>query len=84
MVAYMMLNREARTVRMDDGSVGWQMWETTSEGSPISPVFPSKDDLAFWLAKHRDIVDFRYTADQWMRIIDGDVVMSSISDGSLR
>jgi hypothetical protein len=29
---------------------GWQMWETTSEGSPISPVFPTPEELARWLA----------------------------------
>ena len=26
------------------------MWETTSEGSPISPVFPTPQALARWLA----------------------------------
>lgn len=29
---------------------GWQMWETTSEGSPISPVFASPEELSRWLA----------------------------------
>ncbi len=29
---------------------GWQMWETTSEGSPISPVFATPEALARWLA----------------------------------
>lgn len=29
---------------------GWQMWETTSEGSPISPVFDTPEELAKWLA----------------------------------
>lgn len=29
---------------------GWQMWETVSEGSPISPVFASPEELARWLA----------------------------------
>ena len=28
---------------------GWQIWETVSEGSPISPVFTSKDALIAWL-----------------------------------
>lgn len=28
---------------------GWQLWETTSEGSPISPVFPTAEGLAQWL-----------------------------------
>lgn len=28
---------------------GWQMWETVSEGSPVSPVFPDAEGLAQWL-----------------------------------
>jgi len=28
---------------------GWQMWETTSEGSPMSPVFGAPEELAEWL-----------------------------------
>lgn len=29
---------------------GWQLWETVTEGSPISPVFPSGEELARWLS----------------------------------
>ena len=29
---------------------GWQLWETVSEGSPISPVFPDAEGLAQWMA----------------------------------
>lgn len=28
---------------------GWQMWETVTEGSPVSPVFDSAEGLAQWL-----------------------------------
>jgi hypothetical protein len=28
---------------------GWQLWETVSEGSPISPVFPAAEGLIDWL-----------------------------------
>lgn len=28
---------------------GWQLWETVSEGSPISPVFATAEELAQWL-----------------------------------
>lgn len=28
---------------------GWQLWETVSEGSPISPVFPDAEGLARWM-----------------------------------
>lgn len=30
---------------------GWQLWETVSEGSPMSPVFKTADELAEWCAK---------------------------------
>lgn len=28
---------------------GWQLWETVSEGSPISPVFATPEELATWM-----------------------------------
>lgn len=28
---------------------GWQLWETVSEGSPISPVFAEREGLIDWL-----------------------------------
>lgn len=29
---------------------GWQLWETVSEGSPISPVFATPEELAEWMS----------------------------------
>jgi hypothetical protein len=29
---------------------GWQLWETVSDGSPVSPVFPTADALAAWMS----------------------------------
>ncbi|SDN17537.1 hypothetical protein [Streptomyces wuyuanensis] len=29
---------------------GWQLWETVSEGSPVSPVFATADGLATWMS----------------------------------
>lgn len=29
---------------------GWQVWETVSEGSPVSPVFATADELATWMS----------------------------------
>lgn len=29
---------------------GWQLWETVSEGSPISPAFATADELADWMS----------------------------------
>jgi hypothetical protein len=46
---------------------GWQLWETTSEGSPISPVFATPAALAAWAARSATtFADGRWTADQWL------------------
>jgi hypothetical protein len=31
---------------------GWQLWETTSEGSPVSPVFADGEQLARWMSRN--------------------------------
>lgn len=47
---------------------GWQMWETVSEGSPISPPFATAEELAAYLGEH----DARSgTAAQWLKMILG-------------
>lgn len=33
---------------------GWQLWETTTEGSPLSPVFETAEELAGWIADGND------------------------------
>ena len=34
---------------------GWQLWETVTEGSPISPVFESAEALARWISQYQDM-----------------------------
>lgn len=53
--------------------IGWQMWETTSEGSPISPVCETPEALARWLADHSASAFGRQTAtyEQWLAMIRG-------------
>lgn len=29
---------------------GWQLWETVTEGSPVSPAFATADELAAWMS----------------------------------
>lgn len=52
---------------------GWQMWETTSEGSPISPVFATPEELARWLADNgaSTFGSDTGTYEQWLRMITG-------------
>lgn len=52
---------------------GWQMWETTSEGSPMSPVFETPEALAEWLADTGASMfgSTAATRDHWLSIITG-------------
>ncbi|MCC7017808.1 MAG: hypothetical protein IT564_11465 [Rhodospirillales bacterium] len=34
---------------------GWQLWETVTEGSPVSPVFATSDGLASWMAQTQGV-----------------------------
>lgn len=43
------LAKKYKTIEPPKGD-GWQMWETVSEGSPVSPVFDSPEGLINWLA----------------------------------
>lgn len=48
----------------DEERTHFQMYETVSEGTPVSPVFASKEDLADWLVKSEGYS--RETADKFM------------------
>lgn len=52
---------------------GWQMWETTSEGSPSSPVFETPEALADYCATHVSVFGRSMAPrDQWLSIITGE------------
>lgn len=50
------------------GGPGYQVWETVSEGSPISPVFGTPEELADWLGEHEPDTA---TREQWLAWIKG-------------
>lgn len=65
---------------------GWQMWETTSEGSPISPVCDTPEQLARWLASAGASAFGSDTAtyEQWLAMIGEGWAMSAvIIDGTM-
>ena len=49
----------------------FQVWETTSEGSPISPAFEKPEELARWLADNNASAfgSQGATYDQWLKFI---------------
>ena len=49
---------------------GFQLWETTSEGSPISPVFETLEDLCAYAATHcSPFGSDRINKDQWLELL---------------
>lgn len=57
---------------------GYQLWETTSEGSPISPVFATPEELAEWCEDGATVLGFeKISKEEWLnsfywQIIDTD------------
>lgn len=46
---------------------GYQLWENTSEGSPISPVFASAQDLARWCTDNATVfADEKTSYENWL------------------
>src|SRR3990167_319364 len=50
---------------------GYQIWETVSEGSPISPVFATPEELAQYMATHGWGGDTGGNYATWLRFING-------------
>jgi hypothetical protein len=54
---------------------GYQLWETTTEGSPQSPVFASLDELCAWCAEHATTFgSYGATAEQWKQMLEENFV----------
>lgn len=49
----------------------YQIWETVSEGSPVSPPFLEPEKLAEWMDKNGQGLDSEVTYDQWLKFIRG-------------
>jgi hypothetical protein len=66
---------------------GWQLWETVSEGSPVSPVFRTSEDLAHWCVDNADLfAGMRADLATWLRLVSSKSEMefgsNSIIDSS--
>ena len=58
---------------LEENRTHYQMYETTSEGTPISPVFKTAEELARWLTDNRAsaFADMTCSYDQWLAMING-------------
>ena len=57
----------------DELRTHYMMYETTSEGTPISPACETPEELAHWLADNKASAcgDITATYEQWLRMISG-------------
>jgi hypothetical protein len=54
---------------------GFQLWETTSEGSPASPVFATIEALCDWCADNATTFgSFKASAERWREMLDANFV----------
>lgn len=49
----------------------YQIWETVSEGSPVSPAFATAEELAEWMVANDDSITRDTTREQWLAFING-------------
>ena len=64
----------AQKVEVPEGE-GYQLWETTSEGSPVSPVFKTLDELCEWCEDNATtFAQFKATKEEWKEMLDQDFV----------
>jgi hypothetical protein len=64
------LNDEWRPIEPPEGD-GYQLWETTSEGSPVSPVFATLDELCEWCEDNATTFGTsKATKEEWMQMLD--------------
>ena len=49
---------------------GYQLWETTTEGSPVSPVFETLEELCIWCEVNATVYgDEKASKEQWMELL---------------
>jgi len=62
----------------------YQIWETVSEGSPISPPYTDPSILAAWMVATDDSVTKGTTFEQWVRFITGEKSAPSLMGSGSR
>lgn len=60
---------------------GYQLWETTSEGSPVSPVFKTVEELAEWCEENATVfAKIKVSKEEWLKMFNGDFITFKLSD----
>ena len=59
---------------------GYQLWETTSDGSPISPVFKTEDELCAWAAENSTVCgEKKLSKEEWHKVINDEITAVDIT-----
>lgn len=54
---------------------GYQLWNTTSDGEPMSPVFATLDELCEWCEENATtFATFKATKEQWRQMLSDGLV----------
>ena len=63
---------------------GYQLWSTTSEGCPVSPVLLLVEELCAWAADHATtFASITATAEQWRQMLEADFVHATDEHGNV-
>ena len=63
--------REEWTPSDPPSGEAYQLWETVSEGSPVTPIFATPEELAEWLIENDNTATEGTTFEQWVKFIRG-------------
>lgn len=60
---------------------GFQLWETTSEGSPVSPIFKTLDELCTWCETNATTFgSTKASKEDWLQMLKADFVHSKMGN----
>jgi len=60
---------------------GYQLWEDVSEGSPISPVFKTIDELCEWAENNATtFADYKTTKEEWKKMFEKNFVSHQVGN----
>lgn len=62
---------------------GYQLWQSISEGGPVSPVFATPEELAKWLADGYTVANRPFSEEEWMEVLKGEAMAFEVRSGKL-
>lgn len=58
---------------------GFQLWETTTEGAPVSPIFKTAEELADWCEDNATVfADIKASKEDWLKMIQGGMIAAEV------